>query len=229
MNFENFFEDKNNREALSMYTKEQRRAMAKACNDSTYKMRLKQMLSKETKDALGDVKITTISARHHQAIVGRELRPIIDFDVSTFFTTVNGVPWIIINTDVALMEVTVKHETIHLQQFLRGDLNFIASGTVWKGTLYPSELIATTTTPERIAYQWRELPWETEAYALQFSDAQIHHIFEHGQEQTISDLKEVLELYGRVVPEAPVKAMEVVEETAADLGTETDVVTTEES
>jgi len=205
MNFQNFFEDKKNREALSMYNKQQRREMAKACNDQTYVRQMKHAISKATKLRLGNVKICAMSSRHHQAIVGRELRPVVDIDVSTFFTTIGGEPWILINTDVNLLEVTLTHEAIHLGQFERGDLRFVDGGTVWKGTLYPQSLIDQTTTPERMPYQWRDLPWETEAYALQFSDAQIHHIFKHGGEDTINDLKEVLAMYGREVPPAPVE------------------------
>ena len=209
MNFQNFFEDKANREALSMYTKAQRRAMGKACNDKDYMKRLKLSLSKATKLRLGGVNICTMSSRYHQTIVGRELHPVVDMDVSTFFTTINGKPWILINSDVPLMEVTVIHEAIHLDQFLRGDLHFVEGGTVWKGTLYPKALIDKTTTPEQIMYQWRSLPWELEAYALQFSDEQCRHLFEHGEEQTVSDLREVLGLYGRVIPPAPEKPVEV--------------------
>tara|TARA_B100001057_G_scaffold463613_1_gene517946 strand:+ start:165927 stop:166589 length:663 start_codon:yes stop_codon:yes gene_type:complete len=207
MKFENFFEDPNSRSALTVYSKEQRRAMAKACNNAEFIRKVKHTLSSRTKKMLEGVNIVQVSARFHQSIAGRELRPIIDYDVSTFFTTVNGKPWIIINSDIPLAEVTLVHEAIIFEQWRRGDLNFVEKGVVWKGTIYPNDLIAETFTDDKKNEQWKYLPWKLEAFGRQFTDAQVQHIRKNGNEETVKGVNAMLAFYGRVVPDAPAEEL----------------------
>lgn len=222
MQFENFFTDENSRTALRDFPKDIRREMGKAVNNGEYIRRLKHTLSSRTKKMLEGVSIVQLSARHHQSIAGRELRPIIEFDVSTFFTTVNGKPWIIINSDVALAEVTLVHEAIIFEQWKRGDLQFVEGGVVWKGTLYPNELIAETFTDDKKQEQWKYLPWKLEAFGRQFTDEQIWHIWEHGNEITVAGVNAVLEAYGREVPPVPEKPVEEEVESTEDVDTATE-------
>ena len=194
----NFFSEKENRSALKMYSKDQRRAMAKICNQTDFNKRMMQSFSKRTEQAIAGCKVCSFSVRHIMSILGRGVAPPIGTEVSSFFTVVNGVPWILINTDNNLMEVTLIHESIHYDQWKRGDFKVIDSGVIWKGETYLNEDLAKLDTSGGSAESLKNMPWEIEAYAYQFTDMQIAHIRTYGEPEAKKNLEEVLVLAGRV-------------------------------
>jgi hypothetical protein len=199
MNIRNLFKELSSRSALRHLPKEVRRELSTIANLTEYNGKMVTMFSKRTKKAISGCNICTFSVRHQMSIIGRDNTPLIGMGISSFFTVINGVPWILINTDESLLEVTLIHESIHYAQWKRGDFLPVDGGIVWKDKLYSNEEISKVCTPELLPYQWRHLPWELEAYGEQFTDLQIAHIRTHGEKDVIANVEELLELHGRTV------------------------------
>lgn len=194
----NIFKEISSRTAVEHYPEALRLTLIEIANNEDYIERLEKLFSKRTKDAVGDCNICTFSVRNMMSILGRDIPPLISPDVSSFFTVINDVPWILINTDINLLEVTLIHESIHFNQWARGDFQPVKGGIIWKGELWTQEKLSECYTPDKISFQWKYLPWELEAYGYQFTDMQIAHIRTYGEPEVKKNLEELLTLAGRV-------------------------------
>lgn len=199
MNIKNIFKEKNSRSVIRHIPKAIRKELAKVTNLMDYNGRMCAAFSKRTKKAIAGCNICTFSVRHQMSILGKDIQPLLRPDISSFFTVINGVPWILINTDVSLLEVTLMHESIMYGQWKRGDFLPVDGGIIWKDVFYSNEDITKVCTPEKLPYTWRHLPWKLEAYGEQFTDLQIAHIRTHGEPDVVANIEELLTMHGRTV------------------------------
>lgn len=95
------------------------------------------------------------------------------------FTVHENQPWILVNAelfdgDAVFVDMSIRHELVHYQQWIDNRIFFCDEGIVWEGEFYSREFLDGEYVASFSDAQWKILPWETEAYSAMFTDEQIN-------------------------------------------------------
>ena len=181
------------------YSEDEFNTLVSDCNKQQYIELLAPLEGSEISEMANGCNIAVFSVQKNVDVGGDKFLLIYP-ECTAFFTVQCGKPWILLNADTFSSVDVLRHELIHYAQWKRGDYVMNNDGTVlWKGEVYTAERIAEAFTPENIAYQWKFLPWETEAYGYQFLDEEVRHIRDTQTPGVVGNLKELLGLVGRVI------------------------------
>lgn len=148
----------------------------KDTNKEPYRVQFEAFLSDAQKESLKDVNICVYSENNRKCLL-EALRITVDDSITvggSFNVNRDGLGGILIPIeqlkDKSVVDETIRHELVHLDQFKRGDLLIAHEGITWKDQFYSNEwvrgIFEATCFEEALYKQIKYLPWETEAYKL---------------------------------------------------------------
>ena len=164
--------------------------LAAACNLPEQITAFEQCLAQEELDQLSKFNVTLYSGQKQQEVVSGVSLYLEPSEVAAAASKSHGIIYIAIDVDMLvinpngwtdeqlrgyLMQVLI-HETTHLHQMIRGDLDITLTHTLWKGVEYSNAELAAEVAAIREMYpdvtdfqfhlvnQQVQYPWELEAY-----------------------------------------------------------------
>lgn len=164
--------------------------LAAACNLPEQITAFEQCLVQEELDWLSKFNVTLYSGQKQQEAVSGVSLYLEPREVGAVASKSHGIPYISIDVDMLVMNPkgwtteqlrgylvqVLIHETTHLHQMIRGDLDITPTLTVWKGVEYSNAELAAEVAviremhPDATDFQFHlvdqqvQYPWELEAY-----------------------------------------------------------------
>jgi hypothetical protein len=167
--------------------------------------RMVRILSKHIADNNMQAQVDGIEFDCRHLLVRRSILALYGFDLisyadevtMSFAQPIKGGKPIIGFLKVNALGAIMRHELIHHDQWLRGDLSTSTEGKLtFKGIEYNYDM----TKPKSIAVQCAELPYELEAYGMMYSDEELQAFYKRDPKGFLKVYNYSIKPLGRVLP-----------------------------